>query len=392
MGTESISNLDTPAGGQGRASLDCIEHGELDPVRRFAGEHSSASALAKRAWYLPTIRRMGALLASMLVLAAGCGDSQEAVEPFADDPSRPLGVCERRSSQADGDGEQRANDPFAYDRAAPLEVRERRSSQHDGLTVHEVSYASPKGGRVPAFVVVPDGSKPFAGLIVQHGLPGSRNDSLPVARNYARLGAVVVAIDAPFARRPGEPVRFDECDRLEQIQLIADLRRAVDLLRARDDVDAERIAYFGISYGGAMGGLLAAVEDRIAAFVLAVGDGGLVEHFSGRDEGAGPLATLAPGQRRRWLKAMTPIEPLRHVARARAPLLFQSGRYDQAVPPADAERYHRAAREPKDIRWYDSGHRLPREAVCDAAVWLAEHIGIAGRKDVACRGAGGTAR
>jgi cephalosporin-C deacetylase-like acetyl esterase len=58
-------------------------------------------------------------------------------------------------------------------------------------------------------------------------------------------------------------VRFDERDRREQIQLIVDLRRAVDLLVARDDVDPDRIGYLGVSYGGAMGGLLAGVEDRV---------------------------------------------------------------------------------------------------------------------------------
>jgi cephalosporin-C deacetylase-like acetyl esterase len=45
-----------------------------------------------------------------------------------------------------------------------------------------------------------------------------------------------------------------------------DLRRAVDLLIARPDVDQRRLAYVGINYGAAMGGLLAGVEDRIKAY------------------------------------------------------------------------------------------------------------------------------
>jgi hypothetical protein len=52
-----------------------------------------------------------------------------------------------------------------------------------------------------------------------------------------RLGAVVIAISAPFDRRGGEPIAFTRRDRAEQIELIVDLRRAVDLLRARADVD-----------------------------------------------------------------------------------------------------------------------------------------------------------
>jgi hypothetical protein len=45
-----------------------------------------------------------------------------------------------------------------------------------------------------------------------------------------------------------------------EVQLIIDLRRAIDLLGGRPDVDPQRIAYLGVSYGGAMGGLLAGDE------------------------------------------------------------------------------------------------------------------------------------
>jgi hypothetical protein len=34
-----------------------------------------------------------------------------------------------------------------------------------------------------------------------------------------------------------------------------------------------------------------------------------------------------------------------------------------------------AAREPKEIRWWDSGHVLPPVAIADAAAWLAAQMG-----------------
>ena len=37
--------------------------------------------------------------------------------------------------------------------------------------------------------------------------------------------------------------------------------------------------------------------------------------------------------------------------------------------------FQAAAPEPKEVRWYDSGHFLPPEADCDAAAWFAEQIG-----------------
>jgi dienelactone hydrolase len=272
---------------------------------------------------------------------------------------------------------------FAYDDGAPLSIRVRDSWQNGNVRVTSLSYASPIRGRVPALLVAPPGDGPFAGLIVQHGLPGDKLGMLQVAEDVARLGAVVVAIDAPWARRAELP-NFTKRDRADQIQLIVDLRRAVDLLQSRDDVDDDRIGYLGVSYGAAMGGLFAGVEDRIAAFVLAVGDGGLVAHLTGPEDADGPLSRLPAARRETWLAAMEPIEPLKWIGSAEAPILFQSGRKDEAVPPADAREFHRAAREPKDVRWYDSGHFLPPEAWCDAARWLQEEIAIAGDKHAAC--------
>jgi uncharacterized cupredoxin-like copper-binding protein len=43
-----------------------------------------------------------------------------------------------------------ASDPFAYDSGASLEVRDSGSWRFEGVTVHQVSHASPQGGRVPA--------------------------------------------------------------------------------------------------------------------------------------------------------------------------------------------------------------------------------------------------
>ena len=277
------------------------------------------------------------------------------------------------------------NDPFAYDAGAPLDVRPGAPSSDGEVDVARLTYASPKGGRVPALLFTPPGEGPFAGLIVQHGLPSRKEDVQRDAAGLARLGAVVVAIDAPFARRPGEPVALTERDRDEQVQLIVDLRRAVDLLRSRDDVADERIGYLGISYGGAMGGLLAGVESRIQAFVLMVGDGGLVEHFTGpEDADFGPLTAVSPERRERWLAAMRPVEPLAWVGKSTAPLLFLSGRNDEAVPPRDARRYHRAAPASSEVRWYPSGHFLPPKAWCDAARFLTRHVRIAGDRHPAC--------
>lgn len=237
------------------------------------------------------------------------------------------------------DGAERQR-PFDYDDRASLDVRTSGSYRVNDVRVSTLTYKSPKDGRVPALLFVPSGEAPRAGLIVQHGLPSRKEDVAHDAAELASLGAVVIAIDAPFARpNAGEPVEFTLRDREEQVQLIVDLRRAVDLLRSRADVDPDRIGYLGISYGGAMGGLLAGVEHRIAAFVLMVGDGGLVEHFSGPEDRGGPLSPLEPRRRKEWIAAMRPIEPLTWIKRASertSPLSFRTAGSTRAAARCSA--------------------------------------------------------
>src|SRR5678815_4053308 len=54
------------------------------------------------------------------------------------------------------------------------------------------------------------------------------------------------------------------------IQWTQDLRRSIDYLETREDIDRERLGYFGFSWGGELGGLIPAVEPRLKVSVLHV--------------------------------------------------------------------------------------------------------------------------
>jgi hypothetical protein len=269
---------------------------------------------------------------------------------------------------------------FAYDISAPLNLQETVENTTDGVEVSRISFDSPDGGSVTGMLFDPvTRSSLRPGIVLMHGLPGSARVMAPYAQVLAQHGAVVIAIDAPFARRGGEPVRFSAEDRAEQIQLIKDLQRAVDVLRARVNVDDDRIAYLGISYGGAMGALFVGIERRLKAAVLVVGDGGLVSHFTGPED-LNFMAGLSCATRVAWFRAMAPVEPIRFIPHATpTPLLLQSGRTDNLVPPADAQALHAAAPEPKTILWYDAGHGLDQQALLDRHDWLVEQIGLDAR-------------
>ena len=276
---------------------------------------------------------------------------------------------------------------FEYDAVMTVEITERDVQEKDGYTVHDISYPSPKGGDVPAYLVVPDGPGPFAGIILMHGSSGSRESLLPLAEDLVHTNAVVLTISGPAARIPGRSwIHFTPQDRDEQIQLMVDLRRAVDLLAQYEQIDDARIGYIGYSYGAAMGGLLAGIEPRIKAYGLMVGDGGLVNHFTDEDQAVGGFETVKPEAREAWLNAMRPIEPIHYVGHATpSALFFQNARYDTLVTEEDALAYQEAGSDPKKIQWYESGHGLPAEAYSDMVNWLAEQIGIDETKFVLSR-------
>jgi dienelactone hydrolase len=268
---------------------------------------------------------------------------------------------------------------FDYDPEEPLDIVDTGNGRHGDVAAYDFTYRSPKGGRVPATLLVPNGAGPYPGIVMMHGMPSDRGAMLAAGTLMAQVGSVVILIDAPFARPENagrDAMTFAEQDREEQIQLIVDLRRAVDVLLTRPEVDASRLAYFGVSYGGAMGGLLAGVEDRLQAYVLVVGDGGLVTHVTGSEDWPnGDLFRLPESRQDAWLDAMWPIEPLHYVGHAApAALLFQNGTQDPLVSTADALRYQEAGSEPKTIIWYEAGHGLPPEAFRDAVHWLEDYL------------------
>src|SRR5262245_50588055 len=147
---------------------------------------------------------------------------------------------------------------FAYDPKPPIDLQKKELTSETGATLFDVSYASPKDGRVTAYLVVPKGPGPFAGILFGHWGPGDRREFIPGAMEYARAGAVSLLVDYPW-RRPapwrrslhgsGEP----EHDRDLMIQAVVDLRRGFDVLLAQPGVDPKRLGYVGHSYGAQFG-------------------------------------------------------------------------------------------------------------------------------------------
>jgi dienelactone hydrolase len=270
-----------------------------------------------------------------------------------------------------------------YDHAASLEMKETGVDRRDHVDIQDISYASPKGGRVQAYLVVPDGKGPFAAVIWGHWYWSNsefhnRREFLEEAIVLAHSGVVSLLTDGPVAR----PGHVDAKDPLsdqvatELMQAIIDMRRGADLLLARKDVDPKRLAYVGHSYNAAVGGFLSGCDHRFKAFVLMVGS--LSDELDEQsDEGkqfrqaVGPEKFDAFKARYSWLD---PGKFTPHAAPAR--VFLQYATHDDFVTPERARAYTAIVSDPKQFKLYDAPHALNAEARRDRIAFLVEQFSV----------------
>jgi dienelactone hydrolase len=286
-----------------------------------------------------------ALAVVVCLLVAACGGTDETADEAAPEP--PARLLEDRG---------RVNDP-----AEPLAVR-------------DVSFAS-RGGRVEGFLVVPPGRERLPAAVYVHGAGGDRSQLLGPARWLAARGAVALTITAPSSVEATPPgligVEALEWQRELTERDVVAVRRAVDALASRAEVDAERIGYIGWSAGARTGALVAAVEPRIVAFVL----------MSGGAEPVSVYARGAPAELRADVeRILGAVDPLRAIARARpGSLLLQNGRRDEVVPQRALRALVKAAAPARpDVRWYPVGHELDEAADRDHLAWLQRKLAVRG--------------
>jgi dienelactone hydrolase len=262
--------------------------------------------------------------------------------------------------------------PFAYDASRPLAIRDAgRVNASYPVAIHDVSYTS-GGRRISAFLAVPPASGRRAAVVYVHGSGGDRRELLVPAVWLAGRGAVALTITAPSANET-MPSGLSAVGRLRwqrdvTAQDVIAVRRAVDLLTARRDVDPSRIGYVGWSAGAKTGALVAGAEARLRAIVLMSG-------------GATPLADYAAqapkSLRDDVTRILGPVDPLRLIARARpGSLLLEDGTKDTVVPHDALVALAEAAPAKTTVRWFQTGHALGPAAYRVQLAWLAEKLRI----------------
>jgi len=270
---------------------------------------------------------------------------------------------------------------FDYDQNTPLDVQETWVEHRGDISVHDISYASAKGGRVPAYLVVPSGKGPFAAVLWGHWYwPNSeffnRKEFLEEAIVLAQARVVSLLPTGPGARpgRVQNRTPLNEQQITELIQAVLDLKRGADLLLARKDVDPQRLAYVGHSYHATAGGFLSGIDKRFRAFVLMAG--GLSDEVDGKTEEykqyrqkVGPEKFDAFVAKYAWL------DPGKFVSHAAPATVFlQYAAKEDFLTPARAREYEVIVSEPKKFKLYEAPHALNAEARRDRIAFLTEQL------------------
>ncbi len=138
------------------------------------------------------------------------------------------------------------------------------------------------------------------------------------------------------------------------VQEIKDLKRSIDYLQTRPDIDGKKIAYMGMSWGGYMGSIIPAVEDRFGASILLA---------------AGLLGMGRPE-----------ANDLSYVSRVKTPTLMLNGKYDVFYPPETSSRpmldLLGTPPEHKCLILYETDHIPPRvEYIKEVLAWLDKYLG-----------------
>jgi dienelactone hydrolase len=235
---------------------------------------------------------------------------------------------------------------FGYDPKAPLHVRSGATRTQDGATIASITYEVAGGPPVPAELVVPVGQAGrHPGVVLAHGGAIDPNAFLVDAIALAHKGMVSILPDIPMTIT-GDP----ETDIAFVTRAVISERRALDILVTRSDVNASRLGFAGHSWGADLAAIMAGVEPRLRAVVIACATSRM----------ATDMITMArPADDTAYLAATSLLDGYRFVAMPGSrQLLIQYGTQDTTIPLPQRQELTTRAAGHKQRKDYDAGHDL----------------------------------
>jgi cephalosporin-C deacetylase-like acetyl esterase len=264
---------------------------------------------------------------------------------------------------------------FSYDKM-DLKIRVERREESSDEWIHEkITFNAAYGNeRVIAHLFLPKKyTPPYQTVVYFPGGGGSQSlkssDNLVHYYEFGRFISFIIsngrAVMFPiykgtFERKKGIPAfvlwdnqTYEYVDYL--IKVVKDFKRSLDYLETREEIDISKLAYYGYSWGGNMGAIIPAVEDRLKASILSLGG---IRQVYFRQE----------------------ADPVNYVTRVKIPTLMLNGKYDtlshyetSVKPMFDLLG---TSEENKYLKTYETDHFIPRnELIKESLAWLDKYLG-----------------
>jgi dienelactone hydrolase len=262
-----------------------------------------------------------------------------------------------------------AADVFDYDRIRPLDVQIVGVQRRGDVEVRDVTYAGLTGGRIAAYLIVPPKQASHAGVLFVHWYEppdptSNRTQFVDEAVDLAKDGVISLLPATMWSDFDWFRNRKREDDLKNSLQQLRELRRAMDVLLAQPGVDSSRVAYVGHDFGAMFGAVMAGVDRRACAYALQAGTTSFTDWYL-----FGP--PMREPARSAFIKELAILDPVRYIGKAPpAPVYLQFATRDIFVSHDTAEQFWQAAREPKQITFYDAEHKMSDLARADRLAWL----------------------
>jgi dienelactone hydrolase len=262
---------------------------------------------------------------------------------------------------------------FRYDTHADLGIHDNGTLHRDSVAVHDLSFIAVPATqqRVNAYLVVPNGKGPFAGILWAHWLgepaTSNRTQYLDEAVALASKGIASLLVDAMWSDPDWYAKRDPDKDFQGSINQTIALRRAMDVLAQQPNVDTKRLGYVGHDFGGMYGTLMAGLDRRAQTYVFIAVAPSLLE-----------WAFFAPQPRSKidYIRENAPLELSDFVHRIdNASVLFQFAKNDAYISRASTGVLFNAANAPKDRKFYDADHAMNKPEIAqDRDAWLLKEL------------------
>ncbi|WP_242206521.1 alpha/beta hydrolase [Aestuariivivens insulae] len=175
---------------------------------------------------------------------------------------------------------------FEYDKNIPLNAKIISKDKFEGCNKEKLMFTGVNNSKVPAYLITPNnGEDKHPIVFLVDGIYGSKerwlqDDSWPkgglVTKAFLDKGFAVITLDAVYHGErayendfnpPPWPRSFPYEARQMFMQTAVEYRRALDYISTRNDIDASRIGFLGLSMGGLITFEITSTDSRIKTAV-----------------------------------------------------------------------------------------------------------------------------